>query len=283
MKLLTLLMMLMIPTFALSQELNILTWNTFMLPKPLKFSYQDERSKIIKEQLKASNYDVVFLQESFSPYFRLDLKATKSKYPYQALLDNLGSGDWRHVMNSGLYILSRYPFKVLGKTYFRNCAGADCYSSKGALLAEFTVGLKKVQIGTTHLQSGGTRSRNIRTKQLNMINALFEKYREPGVSQILTGDLNISSADDEFTQTLSTLEMESSPLEGTLQHTSGFPVTCYCKPGGNTPDWIDHVLVRPNHSVTQVLHKKVRSFRGMIKGRECDLSDHYGIEATIRL
>jgi hypothetical protein len=42
--------------------------------------------------------------------------------------------------------------------------------------------------------------------------------------------------------------------------------------------------LRHQGSGSEIIHKKVRPFKDIMKGdKECSLSDHYGVEATLKL
>lgn len=254
-----------------------------MLPKPIKFSMQAERTPLIIDELIKSKADVIFLQEAFQSEFREQLnKKLKQTYPHQFYLDRQPST--MTVYGSGVFLLSRHPFKVLHKVYFDDCAKADCFASKGTFLAEMTTAKgQKAQFAPTHLQSNGSLSA-IRLKQLADINAIFSINAQNGVPQFLIGDLNIDGlSGTEYKTALDYMHMSSSPLEGEPGYTNGFPTICYTKPGDDTKEWIDHIWMKPIISTARVLNKRVRPYNGVLEGKECPLSDHYAVEATIKL
>lgn len=81
-----------------------------MLPKPIKNSKQKQRSHAIADLLLKSDYDIIFLQEAFSPYFRRIVKnAIEVKYPYYKRLKKkfglypiMGQG---HVFDCQMYFV----------------------------------------------------------------------------------------------------------------------------------------------------------------------------------
>ena len=254
-----------------------------MLPKPIKFSLQAERTPLIINELEKSKADVIFLQEAFQSEFRQKmLNKLKSLYPHQFYLHR--QPNTLTVYGSGVYLLSRHPFKILDKVYFDDCANADCFASKGTFLVEITTPAgQKVQFAPTHLQASGALAA-MRLKQLADINAIFAINAQNGVPQFLIGDLNIDGlSGSEYKTALDYMNMTSTPLEGEPGYTNGFPTICYTKPGDDNKEWIDHIWLKPIISTARVLNKRVRPYNGVLEGKECPLSDHYAVEATIQL
>lgn len=254
-----------------------------MLPKPIKFTYQAERTVLIGKELKKGDYDVIFLQEAFPGWFHKHLYTeTKNTYPHQHYLKRPFIS--HTVFGSGLYVLSKFPITDKSRVYYHSCRKADCFAAKGLSLISFQLpGGKEVQIGNTHLQAGkNIKSDRIRMKQLKQVKKHLASTEKPGVAQIVLGDINIDAKDENFPKALELLNMSSTQLEGDLDYTNGFPITCYNKPGDDEKEWIDHIWVSKK-SDARITGKKVKVFRGLINNRECPLSDHYGVEATINI
>jgi len=279
------LIMLSLMSFAYAEEVKVFSWNIFMLPKPIKFSYQIERTDLIIDLVKSSSDDVIVFQEAFSGDFRAKLKdRTAKKYPYQYYLNRkCFSFD---VYGSGVYYLSRFPMKILSHTYYKDCTKADCFASKGTAIAEFTLPSgKKFQIAGTHLQAGQKElSHEIRMKQLGQVKAILSGVAKKGIPQFLIGDLNIDAiSSPDYQKALELLDMKSGPLEGDLPYSNGFPITCYQKPGDDKKEWLDHIFLKSNESGAQVFHKQIRPYFGQIDGVDCPLSDHWGVEAILSI
>lgn len=286
MKKIILILVFMFPFTSIAEELKLLTWNVYMLPRPLNFTKQNERTKLIGEKLLTTDYDVILLQEAFMSGFRKKIsKALKEKYPYQDHLRK--SKRILHFVNSGLYVASKYPFEVLGWHYFNSCTHSDCFSSKGVLLIEVTTPKgNKVQIAMSHMQAWNDDTAvNVRKQQIEEINNLLKSYSRPEIPQILAGDLNIDGKiEKEYPGAVKALEMTSTPLEGELNATNGFAVECYKTPGEpGEGEWLDHIWLKQNDTQTEILNKKVIPFLATMKDKECSLSDHYGVEATLKL
>lgn len=263
-------------------ELKILTWNVYMIPKPIKWSYQPERTIEITKQIAKSDYDIVFLQEAFMGDFRKKLyRSVSKKFPYAHYLGINGAVP---LVGSGVFVLSKYPYKVLENIHFRDCSGGDCFSAKGATFIEVTLpGDEKLQFGVTHMQAGsGAEKEAVRLSQLMQIRGSFQRIKTSGIPQFLVGDVNVDYNNNrpEFDRLTSLLQMKTDRLIGDLQHTGGFPTVCYNKTI-NANKWIDHILVSQESRNVRVT-RSVRAFSGRINGRECPLSDHHSVEATIR-
>ena len=219
----------LIPFTAISEEIKVLTWNVFMIPKPINFTKQNLRTKLIAEKLEKAPHDIIFLQEAFRMRFQKEISLKlKGTHPFQT---NLKKGkNLFHVLNSGLFIASKYPFKILGKKYYQSCVHSDCFASKGVILIELTLPSgKSVQVATTHMQAWGDEEAiKTRREQIYTINDLLEEKFTPGIPQILLGDLNIDGKiQDEYKKSLEILKMDSTPLSGEIQSTNGFKIECY--------------------------------------------------------
>ncbi len=265
---------------ARATELKLLTWNLFMLPKPIKNSFQEIRAQLIPQHLAGSGYDLMFFEEAFDTMARYELiTQLRSEYPHHYYLRR----DFKpkHLLGSGLFIMSRYPFKVVEKIHFGNCRSYDCYAAKGSVLIEVTLPSgKTVQLASTHLQAthaGGP----IRLGQLREIKAMLTRHARAGIPQILLGDFNIDSIAPEFEAGLNIMDMNATQLVGPIQHTSGRQNECFPSPG-KEEKWVDHVWLDRHSSVAHA-EMNVRDFEFVHKGLTCPLSDHYAVEARISL
>lgn len=270
-----------------SEEIKILTWNVFMIPKPINFTKQRARTPLIIEKLKKGHYDVILLQEAFRTKFQKELKGNLSaNYPFQESLKK-GKKIF-HVLNSGLYIASKYPFTVLGKKYFDSCIHSDCFASKGVLLIEITLPSgKKVQLANTHMQAWEDEgARKVRIDQLLAIKDLLTSNQKDNIPQILIGDLNIDGLlKDEFENALDLMEMTSTPLSGELRATNGFKMNCFKSPGDDKKEqWLDHLWLKTNKSNTVIKSMLAIPMKGSLNNKnDCPLSDHHAVEATLTL
>lgn len=277
---------LILPLQAMGEDIKLLTWNVYMLPKPIKFSRQLERTNVIREALKKVDHDVIVLQEAFYTHFSNTIRSSlKTSHPYQRKLGRARGKFWQ-VMDSGVMILSRFPFKVLGYRFYGDCASADCFASKGVLLVEINLPEgKKLQLAATHLQSGQTESRrNIRAKQTNVIKKLMQKFYNPEIPQLLMGDLNIDGLqENEFHVTTRKLSMDPGVLSGNLISTKATQTSCFGKENTTRQTWYDHSWHKIISGDLFEKEKLVTPMRGWINNQYCDMSDHLPVTAVYSL
>lgn len=257
-----------------------------MIPKPIIFTKQGTRTTMMTKVLAKTGHDVIILEEAFSSVFRTRIKkALKKTHPYQKTLSRGGL----KFLNSGVFIASRYPYRVLETLHYDECAVADCLAGKGVILIELDhPSGKKLQIAASHIQAQvSPKAKAVRKAQFEDITSILRKHRVSGIAQIVTGDLNVNAldtdADSEFNQALEILKMENGPLSGDIGQTGGYKVGCYKVSPDKHRSWLDHVLIDSNESGATVLERRVLPFMSKFKNKECPLSDHYGLEAVIKL
>lgn len=271
---------------AFASDVKILSWNVFMLPKPLKSSRQKERMVVIKDVLLAQDHDVLVLQESFSDLFRGTLyHGLLKKYPHQMVLGKSTSIKKR--MNSGVFILSKFPFKRLGYRYYTYCGKADCFASKGVMLIEMALpGGKVIQIAGTHMQAGKSDSmKEVRVYQSEQIKDLLNEFARPGIPQLLIGDLNMDALKEgEFSEALERLDLRNDPLsQGSLTSSKSTQTSCFGNENTSQVSWLDHILVRDNESGLVQLDKRIFRLTGFVNGQSCDLSDHLPVSGSFSI
>ncbi|MCZ2355730.1 MAG: sphingomyelin phosphodiesterase [Bacteroidia bacterium] len=173
------------------ETISILSWNVFMLPPPFFRTHQIPRCKAIIEFLNNSSYDVLVLQEIFYEKVRSKfVKGLINCYPYH--YGPCGTDKFLR-QDGGVMIFSKYPIESSQQIAFRDkCKGGDCFSDKGALLAEIVKNHKKIQIVGTHLQSmEDSISQGIRVRQYEKIKQfLLRPFHREDVPQLIVGDLN---------------------------------------------------------------------------------------------
>lgn len=264
-----------------------MTWNVYMLPKPIKVSEQKIRSELQAEELKKiqGELDFVVLNEAFSKRSRDNISNALTEMPNVARLPR--KGGILKVIDSGVMVMSRHPLKVLGQSYYKKCGKADCFASKGVLLVEVTLPSgKQIQVAATHMQSGKQpKYAAIRATQTAQIKELMDKYARPGVPQILAGDLNMDvSNPDEFSRALLELNMETPSYTGAISTSKSTAVSCFAGEDKEDPkQWLDHVLIRKQGGDSAVMEKEAYPLRREIKGKLCDLSDHLPVKAKIKV
>lgn len=129
--------------------------------------------------------DIVLLQEAFRVTDELF-----SGFPHRA--EGPGASSIFGV-NSGLYILSRYPILREERRAFGrgNCESWDCLSNKGVQFARIQVpGISHpLEVFNTHLQAGRD-DRESRLRQVRILLEFFQEHHEEGNPVIFGGDFN---------------------------------------------------------------------------------------------
>ncbi len=259
-------------------NLKILSWNIYMLPKIVPQKGKLERAQTIVDSVKKSDFDIIVFQEAFLPEAReLIFNGLQPLYPYQYGPAN--SGGFTVKINSGVWVISKMPMKILNTTQFKNCAANDCWARKGAMLLEGEWNGKAFQILGTHLQADGFD--RIREKQMDQIYLeLLAEYKRDGVPQIICGDMNTEKEMKEhYCEMLECLDAEDGDISG-LEKCSydGVDNEIAKSFGVNKKTNYDYILVRNNGAKMKAI-KRVVSI--MKKGKK-HLSDHYGIICELR-
>lgn len=260
-------------------ELKILTWNIYMLPLCSRIHRNCRRAEAISREITQYNYDIIVFEEAFDYRARKILRSQlKEQYPFVYGPANESHFSFR--TNSGIWILSKVPLCQLEQIEFKNRIGIDAIARKGAVLFEGKWLGQPFQLLGTHLQNDSPDA--VRHGQCHEISdKLLKKYAKEGVPQIVCGDFNIEYEDKEnYGVMLSILDAKNGTLHGDLQ--SSFDEVdnklAYRKNGKK--QLIDYVLVRNNKSICDI-DRKVSVLKNHLKDLISDLSDHYGIEATI--
>ena len=262
-----------------NNELKILTWNIYMLPYCSVVNRNHYRAKIIADKIKHCIYDIIVFQEAFDHRSRKLIKNELDKiYPFQYGPVNESFFSVR--TNSGLWILSKIPLKKKEEIEFSTRYGIDALARKGAVLFAGKWKGNKFQLLGTHLQADSPDE--IRREQCNEIaERLLQKYKKELVPQIICGDFNIESEDSlNYSHMLTTLKARDGILEGEIQTTYDEIENLLAKKEDGKKRIIDYVLVS-NAEIIQSIRRKVTILRDFQKNEFVELSDHYGIEASI--
>ncbi len=268
--------------------LRVLSWNIYMLPKPL-ITGQFMRVPKIVETLKRSNYDVLCLQEAFVKRVERRLKTDlAAEYPYFANLPVYRKP--LKAANSGIVVMSKHPIRFAHGILYDEATGIDKTAQKGALLVEIEINGKPVQVVSTHLQSGNyKRSQRIRDRQyLQIYERLLKPFERPGVPQIVAGDMNTEQRDSvRYRRMLRTLKAKDTNPKSKECSYNGGVCDLVGKSDRNYKEYIDYVLYRTNRALIRPVAGRVKRFMadwcGPTLGRKRDLSDHFAVEAVFVL
>ncbi|QPC42686.1 hypothetical protein HW532_08215 [Kaustia mangrovi] len=291
--------------------LTVLTYNVNDLPWPLRKNSEPQLAYIGKDLARrraaGDGPDVVFLQEAFTSRSRKLIEAAgypyvfkgpgrrstsgkgvgaKAKEPIRMRTEQTGMNT-RKFVNSGLYVLSRYPFVARDSELFgSDCSGNDCLANKSVIHVRIALPepYTPFDLVTSHMDSN-IRSEAPEEKRLQAHHAQTDKlvaFVDETVrprSGILAGDLNIKVAPRYI--------YFSEHLGGINAGELCFNTAKSCTLGPNATEkslWKktnDHqfIIEGNNYKITPI--RMMRNYDEKPQGRE--LSDHLGFEATYSL
>lgn len=311
--------------------LNVMTFNVQCKGGMVAFfegvSYDnDARSRLIANRIlsrpERDRPDIIFLQEVFDETARENfIEVMKSDYPHST--DPMGEPSSEDLFegkltNSGLLVLSRFPFRELDnlplkpKQYFRRyeaAAGHDALSLKGVgIVSVITDFFKDVTFAFTHMQSpydAEDEHRDIRAQQLadmmKALKAVLGPEPKDWRAAVMLGDFNIRgdgmAGTDEFRSTFSYNASSVWAYEQIMADGwSSFMVGRSNIIGGgsgvdegytnfdfekNKDQRLDYMLLNhPSQSTRIETHQEILVPHHMFV-RETNLSDHFGLEAII--
>ena len=262
--------------------LKVLSWNIYMLPPLAKFTGKQRRGKRIGDLLKNSDFDIVVFQEAFHAAARRKIKRRmRDNFPYE-----LGPANQRWYSlktNSGVWIMSKIPLTNISELDFDYCEGIDCWSRKGALLAEGEFHGQTFQILGTHLEAGGSRERKV--EQYRELDSLFTHFRKDGVPQIACGDFNTKKFKDTtwYNQLVSILGMKDGQLLSEQKFTSDSYINdIKIQRGDKKKKSVIDFIFYGSNGVEASVNRYVRMPRWQWSKHRKDLSDHFAVEAQIK-
>jgi endonuclease/exonuclease/phosphatase family metal-dependent hydrolase len=262
-----------------SKPLRILSWNIYMLPRFVQNTGKRTRAQVIAEQLKASEYQVLVFQEAFLSAARFIIrKNLKDIFPYEY---GPANNDGGFGTSSGIWVLSKIPLKQLEEIKFTKCKGIpDCFARKGALLLEGEHEGQKFQVLGTHLQAVGPQS--IRHAQYEEMRGMLDRHQQPGVPQIVCGDMNTSkSKAEDYQEMLAALDVEDGPLDFALEGTEEIYPNDMRSWGNGKFEVIDYVFYRGNSKPAKKVTRTLCSIRKHWSKKHKDLSDHFAMDFAI--
>ncbi len=269
------------PADSIAPPLRVLSWNIYMLPKFAKITGKRQRAALIAMKMKAEQVDILVFQEAFLEDARRILRnELRAFFPYE-----YGPANEKFSIktNSGIWVLSKVPLKVLEEIDYTECVGFDdCFARKGALLLEGRTGRSSqpFQLLGTHLQAGGPPA--VRQSQLDELRNLLDRHRRPGMPQVICGDMNTAQSDTaHYTDMLRRLDAQDGPLEISLVATTdGYPNDLHAD-GVRNFRIIDYVLIRPNGRRNTSAIRRMYNLQAQWSPQHRDLSDHFPIYAEV--
>ncbi len=255
-------------------SLKILSWNIYMLPisalRPKNFRM---RSRAIGEVLQNSDYDILVFQEAFRNRARTIIKEKLTEsYPYQYGPGN-EKGSW-FKSNSGVWVLSKIPLKVLNEIKFDRCRRADCFARKGAMLLQGNYKGQEFQLVATHCQN---QPFDVCASQYEMIHEkLLSKYEDDNIPQIICGDFNCKAdITDQYNEMIAILDAEDPRLFGKRRKSN------------RAGTRLDYIFMRKHRRKVKFKRQRIVCIGPDLgpgkkdkKGR-IGISDHYGVEMKL--
>ncbi len=166
--------------------IKLLLWNVDLTPD-LSFTspFRNSKERYPKIAKILNQYDIVVLNECFL-YRKQLLDMTVHKYQYT------DPKPWYKFFNSGVVILSKYPFYLETYHHFNANSYWDRAISKGILRVSFQIGEKVFDLYGTHMQQyNNADAHSVRTEQVGEIIDFISQTRRFGSDIILVGDLNM--------------------------------------------------------------------------------------------
>ena len=277
----------LLPTSAIS--LSIVLWNVWLLPAPIT-SLPKQRAQHISPLL--AGHDIVLLNEAFT---HKDTLRKHAGYNYSVTFDGKNFWPWSlRPVDSGLMILSKYPFDKVAKEMYHARGGSDKYASKGVIMVRVTVAGEEVDVYVTHMQSERSSKRKAtREKQVVQLAKFINLHsgtdtstpnssaQDTGRRVILAGDMNMGpltnialydwcyqNEDDKITRTKAYTHLkELANLQDAVYDNAYWQQD------------INRFLVRHVGGVV----KNIRKPTAVINGKDTELSDseRYAFEAVI--
>ena len=296
--------------------LTIYAQNMGLLPGPLYKGVDSDRALgHLIAILRQRQPDIVGLSEMWTDSDRSRVTEELADiYPYSRVgphdpLIETPLGDIE-LMDGGLLLLSRHPIIAAGSTVYRQCSGDDCLANKGVLHARIQPRGNPTPIDTflTHTQAaeptvGGTTAgaRHAVEGQIRHLAAFIRASRDPMGPALLFGDFNVEffkhrdlydflvsalgtpgdtapAIGTPVPRPLATSESDSSKISSFQpDHPAREPDAG--ERFGSSSERLDYIFAFPGILYQQHVSSSRVLVEQWTRGR--DMSDHYGVEATI--
>lgn len=187
-------------------KISIILWNVWLLPAPIS-SLPKERAQSISPLL--AGQDIVILNEAFT--YKETLKKDAG-YNYTETLDGKSFWPWNfRPVDSGLMILSKYPFDMVAKETYHARGGIDKYASKGIIMVRINVEGEEVDVYATHMQSEPSSKQKVtREKQVVQLANFINTHSGTGFSS--TNTSSEASSKDTGRKVIVAGDMNMGPL-----------------------------------------------------------------------
>jgi endonuclease/exonuclease/phosphatase family metal-dependent hydrolase len=298
-------------------EIRLLTYNLAMLPFFKGIAKKERARAFINEIRDHRHYDILCLQEIFDEGIRKQLKnGLKDKYPY--MVEKSSDHEILNI-NSGMFFASKFP--ILRHTYreFYAASGGtwDAIVDKGLFIACLKLGTGNNQrilhVYNVHLQSTESEYKT-REKQLSQVRKFIEKAlkteqennKKSKINAVLLGDFNVvGDNSDEYKRMMSLLgypidlyRIKNPEAEGFTWNSQENLFIKYDDAHDRDMQRLDYIFTfnrvpyaddnRETEEINGIECKSCDLFMPKKSGLpdlpdDCDLSDHYGVEALIEI
>lgn len=268
-----------------ADSLKILSWNVFMVPPVIFRSCQQDRAFLIGDYIKVQQPDIIILEETFMKKTRNILQSELQElYPFQSDITKKGALK----SNSGVWILSKYPIVKQDFITYKDYAGSDRFSKKGATFAEINIHDKPIQVIGTHTQSQ-EKYRSVRELQFQQLKSgLADKHFSPDIPQFIIGDLNADFYDTAaYSKMLSIFDASPVRYSGEKYSWDGIDNDLAHRFFEHIQQTLDYIILRKDHETWA----KIMETEILKPTKDCcfcrkayfNLSDHNPIISTIHL
>ncbi len=260
-----------------SNQLNVLTYNTWALLPPLESKNTRNRLDTIADTM--THYDVAVFQEVFDPILNARFRDRLDRhYPHQT------GTPWvfGKVLTGGSFIASRWPILEQDAVVYDACRADGCLAAKGINYAKIQKGSNFYHIFGTHTHAyTSAEDVAVRFKQLAQLKAFIDSKQIPADEPvILAGDFNVDKINfaaeyDAFLAELNAVEPEAT---GWYPYSYAGPVNPYADDKYN--EYLDYVLYSQSHLAPFFSENRMLVPRSIEAGHwgSWDLSDHFPVE-----
>jgi len=289
----------------MQNELKILTYNIFIRPPLITTNGTDYKDARLRDFMSnyMQDYDIICFQELFSSFSsRRDwlvneafLQGFKHSYSIKKKFNVVSPID------GGVTIISKYPIVKRDYIIYPRGSHGDALAQKGAIFCRIQFNCRMVDVYNTHLQAI-CKYQDIRKKQLCLFNDFFLKTHNHNNPAVICGDFNIDfHRSAQYNELFQFLQFECSKTVNTYLEANefdlvsrsatygcGFDKCLTCEDDQEIHELLDYIfLVTDERSDEQLLVYdacKIECF--LIENPWYpykQLSDHYGVTATLRL
>ncbi|UCH92979.1 MAG: sphingomyelin phosphodiesterase [Candidatus Aminicenantes bacterium] len=298
-------------------EIKLLTYNLAMVPLVTGIAKRERIKAFVEEIRNHHDFDILCLQEIFDEKIRKQLKNDLGdKYPY--MVEKSSDHD---ILNedSGMFFASKYPFlrHTFREFHAKSSGTWDAIVDKGIFVACFKLGSgdnqRILHVYNVHLQSTESEYKT-REKQLAQLRRFVERALKTEkenskplkVSALLLGDFNVvGDKSEEYKRMMSLLgypidlfRVLNPDAEGYTWNSEENIFLIHNDREDKDMERLDYIFTftgipyaddnRQKEEIDGVDCKSCDLFRPKASGipglpDECDLSDHYGVEAVIEI